>query len=458
MRWARFSTLFAIVALLTGFAWGGAVRASASGTESGDPASPQAMDQYLVSIGVDPGTAIWQVGLRNYVGPACPGAGWQCIASTHTAVVQEAPLDGVNAFTCSEDRGATSQSAARCVVVQVNAGALFTGRTALPSSTNTTVASSPPGNNQANCQDAVCTIVQTNTTGQNQAQIHQQSDEQSGDTQTATETANVTQTNTTGQNHAQVQQQIHQQINDSATTQDQEATQFACIQQDSQSGQNQAHIEQQQQQHEESSAAGVTQTQNTIMQSPQACPAPGGQTTSVSSPNLAALIEQNQQNQQPTVDSGQNQGEIDQHLEQQQQSTTSSGTVTQQQGNSDERSGGLGGDMNQSSIGVSRATAQQNESQQQQAQISNPIQTQFDPAHCCTDQGSNPQDQFNINQHMSQNSGPTAFQGYDVEGDCFTSGTCTVQEQISRNGQAVPPNCTSSEGETTCKTTNYVGG
>lgn len=454
MRWARFLTLFAIVALLTGFAWGGAVRASASGTESGDLASPQAIDQYLVSIGVDPGTAIWQVGLRNYVGPACPGAGWQCIASTHTAVVQEAPLDGVNAFTCSVDRGATSQSAARCVVVQVNAGALFTGRTALPSSTNTTVASSPPGNNQANCQDAVCTIVQTNTTGQNQAHIHQQSDEQSGDTQTATETANVTQTNTTGQNHAQVQQQIHQQINDSATTQDQEATQFACIQQDSQSGQNQAHIEQQQQQHEKSSAAGVTQTQNTIGQSTQTCPAPGGQTTSVSSPNLAALIEQNQQT---TGDSGQNQGEIEQHLAQQQRSTISSGTVTQQQGNSDEFSGGLGGDMNQSSSGVSRATAQQNESQRQQARISNPTQTQFDPAHCCTDQGTNSQDQFKINQEMSQNSGPTAFQGYDVEGDCFTSGTCTVQEQISQNGQAVTPNCTSSEGETTCFTTNEGG-
>ena len=58
---------------------------------------------------------------------------------------------------------------------------------------------------------------------------------------------------------------------------------------------------------------------------------------------------------------------------------------------------------------------------------------------------------------MSQNSGPTAFQGYDVEGDCFTSGTCTVQEQISQNGQAVTPNCTSSEGETTCFTTNEGG-
>ncbi len=398
MRWARFLSLFAIVALLTGFAWGGTVRASASGIESGDLASPQAVDQYLVSIGVDPGTAIWQVGLRNYVGPACPGAGWQCTASTHNAVVQEAPLDGVNAFTCSVDGSATSQSAARCVVLQVNAGALFTGRTALPPSTNTTVANSPPGSNQANCVDVVCTIVQANTTGHNQAQIHQHSDQQSGDMQTATETANVTQTNTTGQNQAEVQQQIHQHINDSATTQDQEATQFACIQQDSQSGQNQAHIEQQQQQHELSSAAGVTQMQNTIRQSTQTCPAPGGQMTSVNSPNLAALIEQNQQT---TGDSGQNQAEIDQHLAQQQKSTTSSGTVAQQQGNSDEFSGGLGGDINQSSSGVSQATAQQNESQRQQARISNPTQTQFDPAHCCTDQGSNSQDQFNINQQMS---------------------------------------------------------
>ena len=59
MRWARFSTLLASVTLLVGFAWGNAVRTSASATERGDLASPYAIDQYLVSIGVDPGTAIW---------------------------------------------------------------------------------------------------------------------------------------------------------------------------------------------------------------------------------------------------------------------------------------------------------------------------------------------------------------------------------------------------------------
>jgi hypothetical protein len=438
MRWARFSTLIATVILLVGFAWGNAVRTSASGTKSGDLASPYAIDQYFMSIGVDPGTAIWQVGLRNYVGPACPGEGWRCIASTRGVVVQEASLGGVNAFSCPVNRGVTNQSALRCVVVQINAGAVFTGRTALPSGTSTNAASDPPGNNQANCQDAVCTIVQTNTTGQNQAQIHQQSQEQSGDTQTAGETASVTQSSTTGQNQAEIHQQIQQQVNDSSGSQDQEATQFACVVQDATLGQNQAHIKQQLQQTEQSTASSVTQYQNIHPGTNNTC----GNRTETTEPNLGASIQQDESN--PGSGTGQNQAESDQSFQQNQKSSTKTGGVTQQEGSDQLSSGGSESDINQDSTGVSQSEVHQQDDEQQQAQTTGLLlQSQFDAPHCCSNQASNSSDQLTLKQSTSQSSDPGASQFYDDAGDCMSSGTCSVNQRITQDGQTMTNTCSS---------------
>ena len=33
----------------------------------------------LVAMGVDPATAVYQRGPRNYAGPDCPGVGWNCV-------------------------------------------------------------------------------------------------------------------------------------------------------------------------------------------------------------------------------------------------------------------------------------------------------------------------------------------------------------------------------------------
>jgi hypothetical protein len=443
MRWARVSTLLASVTLLVGFAWGNAGRTSASATEKGDLASPSAIDQYLVSMGVDPGTATWQVGLRNYVGPACPGAGWRCIVSTRAAVVQEASLGGVNAFTCPVTRGATNQSALRCVVVQINAGALFTAGTALPSDTNTTVA---PGSNQANCQDALCTIAQTNTAGQNQVQIYQQSHEQSGDAQTAVETATVTQSSTTGQNEAQIHQQIQQQANDSSGSQDQEATQFACIVQDATLGQNHANIEQQLQQTERSTASSVTQYQNINPGNNNTC----GTRTETTEPNLGASIQQNESN--PDTGTGQNQAESDQSFQQNQQASTKTGSVTQQQGSNqfnganppNDSSGGSESDINQDSTGVSRSTMYQQDKEQQETDTTGLLnQSQYDAPHCCSNQASNSSDQLTLKQIASQSSDPGAIQKYDDAGDCTSSGTCSVIQRITQDGHTITNTCNS---------------
>jgi hypothetical protein len=456
MRWARFSTLIATVILLVGFAWGNAVRTSASATKSGDLASPYAIDQYLVSIGVDPGTAIWQVGPRNYVGPTCPGAGWRCIASTHTAVVQEAPLDGVNAFTCSVDRGAASQRAARCVVVQVNAGSLSTRLKAEASSPDTTAAANYwPGHNLAVCAEyrygqnspALCTITQSNGTGQNQALVWQLWQEQSGDAQTVSETANVTQANVSGQNQALVYQQSQQQIKDAATSQDQEATEFACIQQDSQSGQNQALIEQQLQQTEQSTASPVTQYQNIHPGTNNTC----GNRPETTEPNLGASIQQDESN--PGTGTGHNQAESDQSFKQNQQSSTKTGSVTQQEGSDqfnganppNDSSGGSESDINQDSTGVSQSTVHQQDQEQQQAQTTGLLsQSQYDAPHCCSNQASNSSDQLTLTQSTSQSSDPGASQNYDDAGDCTSSGTCSVTQQITQDGHTMTNTCSSS--------------
>ena len=443
MRWARFSTLLASVTLLVGFGWGNAVRASASATESGGLASPYAIDQYLVSIGVDPGTAIWQVGLRNYAGPACPGAGWRCLASTGAAVVQEASLGGVNAFTCPVTGGATNQSALRCVVVQINAGALFTAGTALPSDTSTTVA---PGNNQANCQDALCTVAQTNTTGQNQVQIYQQSSMQSGRHSDGRRDRHRHPEQHDWENQARIHQQIQQQANDSSGSQDQEATQFACIVQDATLGQNQALIEQQLLQSERSTASSVTQYQNIVPGNNNTC----GNRTETTEPNLGASIQQNESN--PGTGTGQNQAETDQSFQQNQQTSTKTGSVTQQQGSNqfnganppNDSSGGSESDINQDSTGVSLSTVHQQDKEQQETDTTGlRNQSQYDAPHCCSNQASNSSDQLTLKQITSQTSDLGATQNYDDAGDCTSSGTCSVIQRITQDGHTITNTCNS---------------
>ncbi len=399
----------------------------------------QTADQVLAAHGVKPSSAAHQTGLRNYAGPNCPGAGWNC--TTAKAVVQNAPINGVNIFDCTPSSGGTSDQANdNCVVVQS--------------------AQNNNGTNSATChEEAVnaapspqCTITQDNTGGANKATVKQVLTQTSGDTQTGTELATITQTNTTGANTASIKQILVQKIDDASANQDQEAQQFACISQDSSAGQNTGAITQSQNQSEKSSSVGVTQTQNSN---------PGGSGTcsalNTGTANQVDAIEQdlaagNDGGGNP-IDTGKNQSTSSQTLKQKQLSMPSTGLATQSQGNNSFE-GGLDGNMDQDSQGVSSINAAQLETQFQDAESSDRNQTQNGPARCCSLQRNNPSDTFKINQQSSQDSDSGAVQNNEVDGTCDTSGTCTVNQTTTEDGTPFTQSCSG----TVCSVTTFCSG
>jgi hypothetical protein len=479
---------------------GAGIQASASTVPGPDFSTTQGIDQYLQSRGIDPGAAIWQTGLNNYVGASCPGTGWNCSAPTATPVVQIAPAGGLNQFTCSPATGSGS-----CFVLQVSAGAsAATGNGIATNNFNCVENSS---NNPAAVLDAAAcgSMTQVNTTGKNRAMIVQRVRQRSagGTSQSASETAGslsapfmqtnvsggnaidieqtslqdsidmptaaqttyVSQVNGTGQNQANVNQQEQQQVSDAASTQDQEGTQVACVTQDSSTGQNLATVGQLMSQNEQSSAAPLSQFQNQTPGSQSTCGTasppvfPNPASTSVF-PNLAALVLQNRNTPAAT---GQNQQTVKQSLNQQQISSTGSGSVTQQQGPTIDE-GGLEAIPDQTSTGLSTLNISQNEQQNMKASTGTLSQSQQDPVRqpdCsppdCS-QVSNPNNTFTLTQTGVQQAGPGAGQSVDIEGDCITSGTCTIQSTSTSsnlNGgapQTSSDSCTASEGPCTAST------
>jgi nidogen-like len=469
---------------------GAGIQASASTVPGPNFSTLQGIDAYLQSRGINPGAAIWQTGLDNYVGDSCPGAGWHCHAPTHTPVVQIAPAGGVNVFNCSPGTGSGS-----CFVLQISAGAPAATAGNPPPVTNKFSCNEQSSANPAVLDAATCgALVQSNTNGNNQATIAQSITQKSGASQGATETAGspgtpfsqtnmsgqnlitiaqssaqsssnmptsaqtiyVSQANTSGQNSATVQQLEQQQVSNAASAQDQEGTQVACVTQDSLTGPNAATVSQLMNQSEADSASGITQVQNKNP-GPQSTCGTGTASTSVN-PNLAALVLQNQNTPAAT---GQNQMTVGQSLRQQQQSTASSGSVTQQQGPSP-RQGGLEAIPDQTSTGLSTLGISQNENQNMTASTTGTLsQTQNDPIRqpdCSgTDcsQSSNPNDTFTLTQTGVQQAGPQAQQNFFIQGDCATFGTCKIQSTDTSNGVTTTQSqsCTgSSEGPCTTST------
>jgi hypothetical protein len=292
-------------------------------------------------------------------------------------------------------------------------------------------------------------LFQQNLNGNNQITIQQQAQQQQIDTPTATQQAVVCQSNLTGNNQATIQQKVQQQVNDASSLQDQEATQFACVVQDSSSGQNQATVQQQQQQNEQTSAAQsgssaqpVTEYQDQYPGTNNSCGNGSPDRTETTYPNLGAVIEQNESSNPPTG-SGQDQATVDQQWQENQQSAAQSGAVTQQQGPCCSGAGGSETDANQYSTGVAQANVHQADQQQQDAKTSGARnQSQYDAPHCCSNQSSNPKDQFTVAQQTVQNSDPGASQNYYDNGDCTSSGACSVNQTVNQDGQnESPPPC-----------------
>ncbi len=78
----------------------GAGAAQTGGTRI-DLSTDEAVAAYLASRGIDPATVVVQRGLKNYAGPSCPGAGWNC--TTETRVVQVAANGGETRFECEPE-------------------------------------------------------------------------------------------------------------------------------------------------------------------------------------------------------------------------------------------------------------------------------------------------------------------------------------------------------------------
>jgi len=406
--------------------------ASAAGADPlPDLSSRAAIEQYLVSIGVDPATAVWQTGLKNYAGPGCPGLGWNCVRANAPIVQIAAPL-GTNLFACG---------GVDCVAVQ----------TALQG-----------GNNGAGCLRTdkhdnpalqVCDITQANDgnpNSSNTATINQSIEQNTGSPQDARQVARITQDNGSGKNIATIHQVIAQTQNASGANivQSQEAHQAGTVSQETDTGDNSSNIDQRQKQTQRASAAGTStmQSQNTgtgTNTDPFACDQPEGlynqqknqcaDITQVS--GLVDLVGP------VLLPGGGNNSSSLNHQISQGQMASRAGTVDQSQG---AFASGEAGNKLQLSTGVSQGSALQDMSQSQSAPanaIVNQSQQTGDP-RCCWEQAVNTANRANIDQTTLQTaSDPNAFQSAVLQADCDSTGICHVTQKATIDGFTVTESC-----------------
>jgi hypothetical protein len=205
-----------------------------------DLSSQAAIDSLLRSKGIDPGTVVKQVGLNNYAGPSCPGAGWNCTTSTRVVQLshegQGQGNEGENQFVCRPAADGTDAGTNTCVVLQGGE------------------------NNNAQCNEGAsseplaamsCDITQTGA--HNMAEVHQQITQTTGPTQEAQQTVNVRQ-DATEKNISEIQQHVVQKTT-SNDPQTQNAYQEANVIQDVSGSQNYSHVHQTQDQNESGGAA-----------------------------------------------------------------------------------------------------------------------------------------------------------------------------------------------------------
>ena len=181
---------------------------------------------YLRSLGLDPAHAVIQRGARNYAGPNCPGANWNCTsASLKGTIVVQVSKAGQNVSVCDpEAEGEASLFTAptdSCVIEQF----------------------SETGNNKATCRQStdanpavlICDVTQFNESGNNHADIDQRVRQTTGAAQMADVVASLDQQNESGNNHANLSQAISQSTR-AAGSQSQDAEFDADVTQNTDSG------------------------------------------------------------------------------------------------------------------------------------------------------------------------------------------------------------------------------
>jgi hypothetical protein len=401
-------------------------------TASADPpdlSSDQAINAYLVSIGVDPAEAVWQRGLKNYAGPSCPGASWNCVRA-NAPIVQIAAPGGTNLFYCT---------GLDCLVVQValNGGANASAcERRVEGPTETLM---------------VCDITQANGPGTNAATISQHIQQTKGSTQKAREVARITQTNDTKSNIARIIQGIGQSSRATGGTQIQEAHQAATVTQTTESsdldtmlGDNSSNIRQTQDQLQRASG-DVIQNQNIepgTNLNEFACDQPEGPYNQQK--NQCATVTQHSGVVLgvPVGNGGANRSNLS-HVINQRQVAQNADDVDQLQG---AFFTGEGGNKEQLSIGVSSGTATQDMTQVQTAPPDASVfqdQDTGDP-RCCWVQTGNGANSAVIAQTTDQASSDDGLQHAELRADCDSSGTCHVEQSATTNNESEMNDCTNS--------------
>ncbi|HYZ12952.1 MAG TPA: hypothetical protein VFA08_05020 [Actinomycetota bacterium] len=440
MKASRLVRLAATVALTLTAALTTVAAPAASADGVPDLSTREAIEAYLISIGVDPADAVWQEGRRNYAGPRCPGAEWNCVAAT-TPIVQIANAGGFNLFACG---------GLDCVVVQV---ALNGGQNG---------SACDRGDNQSNSQVQVCDITQVNggdnPNSTNAAAIAQNIQQNGGSTQKARQVARIRQENTLGKNISTINQVIGQSQNARGGTtimQSQEAHQGATVNQGTTEGGNVSNVTQRQDQSQRASrvATLLTQEQNAAL---------GTDFNLLLCDDPDDLMFDQDKNQCADVDQVSVSGTLKSNLRQlinETQSASGSPSVTQVQGTAP-TTGGQNGTVDHLSSGLAANVADEDMFQSQTAAGATTLsQTKFtgDP-RCCQTQGTNTGDTSSIDQTTNQfASDPDALQNATLSSHCVTTGNCDVMQSSTINGVTNTEECTGSVCEETLTCTQAGG-
>jgi hypothetical protein len=356
-----------------------------------DLTSPSAVDSYLRSIDVDPATVVRQVGLRNYAGPRCPGARWNC--TTSTRVVQVSLPDGVNKFVCDgqePQNPGTNPDTNTCVIVQGG-------------SDNKAVCQEEDTAEPAESQR--CVIQQQGD--RNSAIVDQLIQQRTGPDQDATQTAEVDQT-ATERNQSQVHQDVKQDAQ-TGSTQNQNVHQVAIVNQSASGSDNYSDVHQNQDLSE--GGAATTQNQNVAglpsgIEDCDQVHKPG------SNPNACANVVQSIAGSA----GGTNESHVNQSINELAQTTASPATQTQEQADT-----GIEAHVDQSNppgLGTNLKVAYQDARQSAEGGTTQ-IQT-IDP-NCCgsatTIGGANNMDDFHQTAIQSASLGELATQVLGITGD-----------------------------------------
>lgn len=430
--------LFVLAALASAAVLTSSAGAVSQGSAGANLSTRAGVVQYLASLGVDARGIVVQRGSHNYAGPNCPGKAWTC--TTATRVLQIANGDDSNSrgrdgggddhggggggdgdgdggnhntFVCASNSGPGSSSGhGDCTIVQL---------------------STSGGDNVARCfeqsRDASatqsCSITQDNNTGDNRIFIVQQVDANNGPTQFASQYGGTSQTNSTGRNDVQISQDIQQSLNkkdtDPSGTQKQDGHQAASVTQQSDTGNNLAIVNQ-------SLALSADAKKGTTLSQLQ-------NTDGDVSSNVGVV----QFSGSGRTDARVNQSnEYDAHI-------GKADTGNQQQGSPG--SGVLPGSGEnvfylQNSTGPATIQSNQREDQDLHAEhVTHLTQSQYGPQWMDPEQGSNPNDRYNLSQSSSQHASNPNTQDDQQFAQCTTTGNCTVSEHIQQQNQQQNNSC-----------------